>query len=70
MSEWRHDPSGQDIVSQVAGAPISIKRQAALILLRNGAKPRDIRKKLNISDRQLKVVEGLWKSAVKASTEQ
>ena len=70
MSDWQHSPAGEDIVSQVAKAPIHIKRQAALILLRNGAKSREIRKKLNISDRQLKVVERLWKSAIKASTEQ
>jgi hypothetical protein len=59
---WKHI-EGEDIVAQVAKAPDSIKRQAALVLLKNGAKPRHIRKKLNMSDRQLKVVERLYKHA-------
>jgi hypothetical protein len=65
-AEWKHNPSGEDIVSQVRKAPLAIKRQAALVLLRNGANPRQIRKKLDISDRQLRVVESLWRAAVKA----
>ena len=69
MSEWKHEPSGEDIIAQVAKAPLHIKRQAALVLLRNGAKPRHIRKKLDISDRQMKVVERLWQAAIKAGTE-
>jgi hypothetical protein len=66
MSEWQHNPSGEDIVAQVAKAPLHIKRQAAMVLLRNGAKPRQIRKKLDISDRQMKVVERLWKAVIQA----
>jgi hypothetical protein len=59
---WKHI-EGQDIVSQVAKAPDGIKRQAALVLLQNGAKPRHIRKKLDMTDRQLKVVERLYRHA-------
>ena len=59
---WKH-VEGQDIVSQVAKASDSIKRQAALVLLQNGANPRHIRKKLKMTDRQLKVVERLYKHA-------
>jgi hypothetical protein len=66
MSEWQHDPKGEDIIAQVAQAPLSIKRQAAIVLLRNGAKPRQIRRKLDISDRQMKVVERLWKAVIQA----
>jgi hypothetical protein len=62
---WQHNPNGEDIISQVAKAPDAVKRQAALVLLKNGAKPRAIRKKLNMSDRQLKVVQRLWYQAVK-----
>ncbi len=64
---WKHI-EGEDIVSQVAKAPDGIKRQAALVLLKNGAKPRHIRKKLNMSDRQLKVVERLYKHAKNCTT--
>ena len=60
--EWKH-VEGDDILSQVRNAPDAIKRQAALVLLKNGAKPRHIRKKLDMSDRQLKVVERLYKHA-------
>lgn len=66
QQEWSHDPKGPDILEQVRKAPLAIKRQAALVLLRNGANPRHIRKKLDISDRQLRVVESLWRAAVKA----
>lgn len=59
---WKHI-EGQDIIAQVAKAPDSIKRQAALVLLQNGAKPRHIRKKLDMTDKQLKVVERLYKHA-------
>ena len=59
---WKHI-EGQDIVSQVAKAPENIKRQAALVLLQNGAKPRHIRKKLDMTDRKLKVVERLYRHA-------
>ena len=59
---WKHI-EGEDIVAQVAKAPDSIKRQAALVLLQNGAKPRHIRKKLDMSDLQLKVVERLYRHA-------
>lgn len=60
MSEWKH-VEGEDIIAQIRNSPDSIKRQAALVLLKNGAKPRHIRKKLDLSDRQLKVVQRLWK---------
>jgi precorrin-6B methylase 1 len=62
---WQHNPNGEDIISQVAKAPDAVKRQAALVLLKEGAKPRHIRKKLKMSDRQLKVVERLWYQATK-----
>jgi hypothetical protein len=64
MTEWKHT-EGEDILAQVRTAPDAIKRQAALVLLKNGAKPRHIRRKLDMSDRQLRVVERLWKLAVK-----
>lgn len=44
------DPKG--IVDAVSKAPNHIKAQAAIYLLTNGAKPRDIRKKLKMSNRQ------------------
>lgn len=59
---WKH-VEGEDIIAQVSKAPDAIKRQAALVLLQNGANPRHIRKKLKMSDRQLKVVERLYKHA-------
>lgn len=61
-AQWKHI-EGEDIIAQVRNAPDAVKRQAALVLLQNGAKPRHIRKKLDISDRQLKVVERLYKHA-------
>lgn len=61
-AQWKHI-EGEDIIAQVRKAPDAVKRQAALVLLQNGAKPRQIRKKLDISDRQLKVVERLFKAA-------
>lgn len=68
MSDWKH-VEGQSVIDQVAKAPDNIKRQAALVLLKNGAQPRAIRKKLNMSDRQLKVVQRLYKQAVKVNLE-
>jgi hypothetical protein len=68
VSTWRHK-EGEDVIAQVAKAPDSIKRQAALVLLKNGAQPRAIRKKLNMSDRQLKVVQRLYKQAVNVNLE-
>jgi hypothetical protein len=68
MSKWQH-VEGEDIIAQVAKAPDAIKRQAALVLLKNGAQPRAIRKKLNMTDRQLKVVQRLYKAAVKVNLE-
>lgn len=62
QNDWKH-VEGEDIIAQVAKAPDGIKRQAALVLLKNGAKPRHIRKKLNMSDRQLKAVERLYRHA-------
>jgi hypothetical protein len=62
---WQHNPNGEDIISQVAKAPDAVKRQAALVLLKEGAKPRAIRKKLKMSDRQLKIVQRLWYQALK-----
>lgn len=68
MKPWKH-VEGQSVIDQVAKAPDSIKRQAALVLLKNGAQPRAIRKKLNMTDRQLKVVQRLYKQAVKVNLE-
>jgi len=65
---WQH-VEGEDIIAQVRKAPDAVKRQAALVLLKNGAQPRAIRKKLNMTDRQLKVVQRLYKAAVKVSLE-
>jgi len=62
MSTWRHT-EGEDIITQLRTAPDAIKRQAALVLLQNGAEPRHIRKKIDISDRQLKMVKRLHKAA-------
>jgi hypothetical protein len=64
MKEWK-PIEGEDIIAQVAKAPLAVRRQAALHLLRNGANPRHIRRKLDLSDRQLKVVERLWKTAIR-----
>jgi hypothetical protein len=58
---WKHDPQGGDIIEQVAKAPDAVKRQAALVLLKEGASPRTIRKKLDMSDRQLKPCIRLYK---------
>lgn len=68
MKTWQHT-EGEDVLEQVAKAPDSIKRQAALVLLKNGAQPRAIRKKLKMSDRQLKVVQRLYKQAVNVNLE-
>jgi|Laugrefabdmm15dn_1035133.scaffolds.fasta_scaffold269754_2 hypothetical protein len=65
---WRHT-EGEDILDQVAKASDAIKRQAALVLLKNGITPRAIRKKLNMSDRQLKLVQRLHKQAVNINLE-
>jgi hypothetical protein len=63
---WQH-VEGEDIIAQVRKAPDAVKRQAALVLLKNGVAPRAIRKKLDMSDRQLKVVERLWKTALRVA---
>lgn len=66
MNEWK-PAEGKDIIDQVAHAPLAVRRQAALHLLKNGAHPRHIRKKLDLSDRQLKVVERLWRTALRVA---
>ena len=61
-AQWKH-VEGEDIIAQLRKAPDAVKRQAALVLLKEGAQPRQIRKKLDMSDRQLKVVSRLYKAA-------
>jgi hypothetical protein len=57
---WRHDPNGGDILDQIKKAPDDVKHYAAMHLLGQGIKPRHIRKKLNMSDRQFRMAERLF----------
>ena len=57
VKEWKHDPSKGDIFEQIRLAPDYVKEFAAMYLMGEGAKPRHIRKKLDMSDRQLQKAE-------------
>lgn len=61
MSEWKHDPAKGNIIDQMRDAPDTVKHIAAVFLLGKGAKPRHIRKKLDMSDRQFRMAERLFR---------
>lgn len=52
--EWRHDPEQGDALSQIIKAPLSVKRNAAQHLSKDGHSDRRIRKTLKMSGRQFK----------------
>ena len=61
MKPWKHDPN-KPILDQIRNAPLAVKRESALHLINQGLaqdgepNARAIRRKLDLSARQLKKV--------------